>query len=128
MSTNVEKYMTKFPYTVNAELSLEQAEKMMHEHRVRHLPVLKGGQLVGILSERDIQMVETFVDVNPKQVKISEAYTPDVYTVEPSADVKKVMAQMAEHKYGCALVVHDHKLQGVFTWIDALKAAASLIP
>lgn len=128
MSVPVGQFMSQFPYTVNAEATLEQAEQMMHEHRVRHLPVLSGGQLVGILSERDIQMVETFVDVNPKKVKVSEAFSPEVYAVDKNTDIRTVMAQMSQHKYGCALVMNNNRLEGILSWVDALRAAAQLIP
>lgn len=127
MPTTVGKFMTQLPHTVGFDATLETAEKMMHEYRVRHLPVLKGGTLVGILSERDIQMVETFVDVDPKKVLVSEAFTPQPFIVEPDANISTVMKQMAEHKYGCALVVRGEKLEGIFSWIDALRAGAELI-
>lgn len=127
MSHSVQKYMTPFPHTVGSDATLEVAERMMHEHRVRHLPVLHGGKLVGILSERDIQMVETFSDVDPKKVKVEEAFTPEPFFVGPEESLSKVMQQMADHKYGCALVVKDGKLHGIFSWIDALRAGAEII-
>lgn len=123
----IEKYMTTAPHTIGAEQSLAKAEVMMNELRIRHLPVLSGGKLVGILSDRDVKLVESFKDVDPETVKISEAFTSDVYMVSPKAPLGEVCAEMALHKYGSVLVVDNHKLVGIFTWVDALEAFNELL-
>ncbi|MDG0816330.1 CBS domain-containing protein [Bdellovibrio svalbardensis] len=123
----IEKYMTTAPHTIGSEQSLAKAEKMMADLRIRHLPVLNAGKLVGILSDRDVKLVESFKDVNPEEVKISEAFTPDVYMVSPKAPLGEVCAEMALHKYGSVLVVDNHKLVGIFTWVDALEAFNELL-
>jgi acetoin utilization protein AcuB len=118
----VQKFMTVQPHTIGADQSLAKAEKMMSELRIRHLPVLEGGKLVGILSDRDLRLVESFKDVDPEKVTVGEAYTPDPYVTAPSTPLGDVCREMAAHKYGCALVVDNHKLVGIFTWVDALHA------
>lgn len=124
---NVGKYMTTFPHTIGSDQSLSKAEKMMHEYRVRHLPVLEHGKLVGILTDRDIQLVETFKDVDPEKVKVSEAFSPDPYITNPNAQLDEVCAHMAQKKYSCVLIEDNHKLVGIFTWIDALNAMSELM-
>lgn len=124
---SIQKYMTVLPHTIGADQTLAQAEKMMAQYRVRHLPVLDGGKLVGILTDRDIRLVETFKDVEPDKVKVDEAYTPDPYVTTPNASLSDVCAEMAQHKYGCVLIEDNHKLVGIFTWIDALKAMHELM-
>lgn len=123
----IQKYMTTLPRTIGADQSLEKAEKMMSELRVRHLPVLEGGKIVGILSDRDVRLVESFGDVDPREVTVSEAYSPDPYITTPEASLADVCAEMAAHKYGCALVCDNNKLVGIFTWIDALNAMNELL-
>lgn len=123
----IEKFMTAFPHTIGSDQPLEKAEKMMNEFNIRHLPVLKAGKLVGILSQRDIQLVETFKDVDPRRVTVEEALSPDPYITSPQAKLSDVCREMAEHKYGCALVVDNKKLVGIFTWIDALLAMNQLL-
>lgn len=123
----ISKYMTVVPQTIGAEQSLAKAEKMMSEFRVRHLPVLHAGKLVGILSDRDVRLVETFRDVDPEKVSVEEAYSPDPYITSPNASLAEVCAKMAAHKYGCALVCDNQKLVGIFTWIDALNAFNELL-
>lgn len=123
----IEKFMTTAPHTIGSDQSLAKAEKMMNEYQIRHLPVLEAGKLVGILSDRDVKMVESFKDVNPETVAISEACNEDVYMVSPKAPLNEVCAEMAMHKYGSVLVVDNHKLVGIFTWVDALKAFNELL-
>lgn len=123
----LQKYMTVMPHTIGADTTLDKAEAMMREYRIRHLPVLDGGRLVGIISDRDVKMVETFPDVDPKAVKVSDAFTPDPYITKPDALLSEVCAEMASHKYGCVLVTDNNKLVGIFTWVDALKAMNELL-
>jgi acetoin utilization protein AcuB len=118
----ISKYMTNFPHTIGADQTLAKAEEMMGEYRVRHLPVLKGGKLVGILSDRDVRLVESFRDVLPKVVTVDEAYSPEPFITSPDSPFQEVCAEMAAHKYGCAIVCDKHKLVGIFTWVDALRA------
>lgn len=123
----VRDYMTIMPHTIGADQSLAKAQKMMREHQIRHLPVLDGGQLVGVLSERDIRLVESLQNVNLEEVGVSEAYTPEPYVTSSDAGLDEVCQMMVQHKYGCALVMDDHKLTGIFTWIDALSAIDQIL-
>ena len=123
----VQKYMTVLPHTIGADQSLEKAEKMMAEFRVRHLPVLDGGKLVGIVTDRDIKLVETFRDVDAAKVKVAEAYSSDPYVTSPGASLVEVCREMAANKFGCALVCDNRKLVGIFTWVDALNAMSDLM-
>lgn len=121
------KYMTTVPHTIGADQNLTKAGKLMGELRVRHLPVLQGGRLVGILSDRDVRLVESFRDVDPDKVLVEEAFTPDPYVVTPQASLSEVCSEMSRNKYGCVLVCDNHKLVGIFTWIDALNAFEELL-
>lgn len=123
----VQKYMTMLPHTIGVDQPLAKAEEMMRRYRVRHLPVLDGGKLVGILSDRDIKLVETLKEVDPQEETVAETYTPDPYMTTPTASLSDVCAQMAEHKYGCVLVCDNYKLVGIFTWVDALRAFSELM-
>lgn len=118
----VRKYMSESLHSIGVEQTLTAAHELMRQHAVRHLPVLHGGRLVGLLSLRDLHLVETLPDVDPDQVKIEDAMSADPYTVAPDADLKAVAAYMAEHKLGSAVVMDGNKVVGVFTTVDALRA------
>lgn len=124
----IEKYMTSFPHTVGRDQPLEVAENMMREFGVRHLPVLDGGKLVGVITDRDIKMVESFKDVDHKRTIVEEAMTQEPYFVNPDSSMQKVCKEMADRKYGCALVVDkENKLKGIFSWVDGFRALSELL-
>jgi acetoin utilization protein AcuB len=123
----VRDYMSSSPITVGQTQSLAAAHRLMRENGIRHLPVLEGGELVGILSQRDLHLVETLRDVDPATVLVEEAMTPDPYTVGPRVHLTTVMRHMAEHRQGSAVVIDGGKVVGVFTTVDALRAAADLL-
>lgn len=119
--------MTTSPYSVGSEQKLSQAHKLMREHAIRHLPVLHGGKLVGVLSDRDLHLIETLRDVDPDKVLVEEAMSPTVYAVSPQTPLDEVVREMAHHKYGCAIVVDAGKVIGVFTTIDAMRVFAEML-
>jgi len=123
----IQKYMTTMPHTVGAEQTLTKAEGFMREYKIRHLPVLKGGKLVGILTDRDIALVESLSGVDPKKITVDEAFSPEPYFTTPDAKLDEVVSIMAEKKYGCVLVQDNKKLVGIFTWVDALNAMSELL-
>lgn len=124
---SVQKYMSYTPKSIGFDQTIAQASEFMRKLHLRHLPVLKGGELVGVLTDRDIKLILGFKDVDPTVLKVEEAYTPEPYCTRPDAPLNEVVAQMAEKKYGCALVVDNGKLVGIFTEIDAYKALSELL-
>jgi acetoin utilization protein AcuB len=120
--------MTTTLHTVNAEQNLKFALDRMQEHNIRHLPVLKGGKLIGILSERDIRFLESYEKIAPEQLIIEEAFTEGAYTVGPSTSLREVCADMSMKKISSALVLNQGELVGIFTWIDALKIIGDIRP
>lgn len=118
--------MTPTPHTISAEQNLVFAQEKMNKLGVRHLPVLKGGKLIGILSDRDIKFIESFDGMKAEEIEVEDACTYDPYIVESKTPLKEVTAVMSDKKYGCVLVKDNGKLVGIFTWIDALKVLSSL--
>lgn len=127
MKSSIETFMTPMPKSIGYDQTLAQARDYMRKLKLRHLPVLKGGHLVGILSDRDLKFILQFEDVDPLKVTVEEASTPEPYTVNPSTPVNEVVSHMAEKKYGCALVVDQNKVVGIFTEVDAYKLLSKLL-
>jgi len=120
----ISKYMTAAPFTIGKDDTLAKALESMREHHIRHLPVVHGGKLVGLLSDRDLKLLRTLRGVDPNSQTVEDAMTPGVYAVQAPTPLDKVAAEMAEHKYGSAVVLEGEKIAGIFTTVDALVALA----
>jgi acetoin utilization protein AcuB len=123
----IRELMTLQPHTIGREQPMSVAHRMMREHRIRHLPVLQGGKLVGVLSDRDLNLVETLREVDPSRVLVEDAMSADPYAVSPDTPLDVVVSAMAEHKYGCAVVLQNAKVIGIFTTVDACRALARFL-
>lgn len=123
----IEKYMTPTPHTIGKDQPLTVAHHKMREHHVRHLPVLDGGALVGVLTERDVSLVTSMKNLDTAVMTVEDAMTPVVYTARPDTPLDEVAKEMAEHRYGSAVIAsRDNKVVGVFTTVDACRALAEL--
>jgi len=90
----VQEYMTTSPHTIGEDQPMAVAHRMMREFHIRHLPVLRGAKIVGLVSDRDLHMVETLKDVDPRTVLVSEAMSQDPYLVSPDTALDEVVATM----------------------------------
>ena len=124
----VGQYMTSSPHWIGADHSLSEARIMMREHRIRHLPVLRGAELVGIVSERDLGLIEACPTFERRRVPVEEAMTPTPFTASPVTPLHEVARVMAERKCGSAVVVDGGAVVGVFTTTDAAEGLGRYTP
>jgi acetoin utilization protein AcuB len=124
---SVRKYMTAKPHSIGQDQTMAAAHRIMREHRFRHLPVLSSGKLVGVVSDRDLNLIETLRDVDPAAVTVEDAMMTEVYTTAPDTPLDEVVSTMADHKYGCAIVLERGKLVGILTTVDACRAFAEML-
>jgi acetoin utilization protein AcuB len=99
----------------------------MHEHHIRHLPVLNGGRLVGMITERDIALVEGLKGVDVEALTVEEAMSTQTYSVSPDAPLDEIAREMASKKFGSAVVEQNHKIVGIITTVDICQALADLL-
>ena len=123
----IQKFMTTSPHSIGADQTLSVAHEMMRAHAIRHLPVLSGGKLVGILSDRDLRLVESLKGVDPNTLSVDEAMAPTVYSVGPDTPLDEVVSTMATKKYGSAVVMQNNKVVGIFTTVDLCRSFAELL-
>lgn len=122
------RYMARQPWTIRKDATLAQAHTIMRAHAIRHLPVLDGGKLVGIVSERDLHLVETLPGGDPSKVTVEEAMVCDVHVVAANDPVDVVVDHMAEHKQGSAVVIDRRgTVEGIFTTTDALRVLGDVL-
>ncbi|TLD41629.1 MAG: Inosine-5'-monophosphate dehydrogenase [Candidatus Jettenia ecosi] len=116
--------------TLNADAKLGFANDIMYLGRIRHLPVMKGEDIVGILSQRDLYRASlTSILTNWREnkefldsIKVSEVMTKNVTTVSPDTTVEEAAKIMIDKKVGCLPVVKDrNKLIGLITETDVLQ-------
>jgi acetoin utilization protein AcuB len=123
----IRRHMSVSVHAVTSRHTLAEAHQVMRERGVRHLPVVDEGRLVGVVSQRDLYLLETLKGVDPGTETVREAMAPDPYAVPPDAPLEAVAAAMAENKYGSAVVVDRGAVIGLFTTVDALRALAAVV-
>jgi acetoin utilization protein AcuB len=123
----IRQFMTPSPHSVTRDQTLAHAQERMRALGARHLPVLEGGKLVGILEQRAASFVESLRDVDAATLQVEVAMSVDVYVVHPDTPLTEVANSMAEHKYGCAVIVDETHVVGIFTTVDALRALIAVV-
>ncbi len=116
--------------TLNADSKLGFANDIMYLGRIRHLPVVKGETIAGILTQRDLYRASlTSILTNWKEnkefldsIKVSEVMTKNVITVSPDATIEEAAQIMIDKKVGGLPVVKEkNKLVGLITETDVLQ-------
>ena len=126
-SPRVGRYMSICPFSVGMDQPLIHAHELMKEHQIRHLPVLDGDKLAGVISERDLYLCEILDAANPEETPVRMVMTTDVYAAPPHAPLDEVAREMAMHEYGSTVIVDQGKVVGVFTAVDAMAALSAIL-
>lgn len=133
-----EDLMTRDPMTAEPNTTIGEAIQMMRELDVRHLPVVQSGELIGMLSDRDLRGV-SFVDVMEDtdltalrrrlDGAVSEVMNSDLLQVTVETEVAEIVELMLEHRIGAIPVVEtgSNELIGIVSYIDVLRAAADAL-
>ncbi len=124
---SISSVMHPFPHTIGVDQPLRVALDMLLEHEIRHLPVCERGKLCGILSDRDIEFALRVDKAEPTEILVKDCYTPNPYAVTSQTPVGEVARRMAYEHIGCALVVHDEHVIGIFTTVDACRVLAEVL-
>lgn len=127
MTLSIRDVMTKSPHTIGISLTLADAKRVMDQYGIRHLPVLEGGALVGLVSDRDVQMISALSQLDVRDVTVEEAMSQVPFTVSPGTSLLTAVRHMAKKKLGSAVVVENDKVVGVFTTTDGMRVLADLL-
>ena len=123
----VSRFMTANPVSVTSSCRLSEAHALMRVMRFRHLPVVDQGELVGVLSDRDIHLQNSMSGGSEDDLTVGDAMTPGPLSFRASYPVRDVADRMAQLRCGSAMVVSDDgKLVGIFTTVDACRALVLL--
>jgi acetoin utilization protein AcuB len=124
MQPTIEQFMTRQVHTIRGGAKLSEAHELMRDHHIRHLPVLEGGRLVGLVSDRDLHLIETLGAGTSNEITVEEAMSQDVLVVAPNEPLGEVAQKMGSRKAGSAVVVLGERVLGIFTTMDALRVLA----
>jgi len=124
----VKEVMNRNVKTVRPEDTVKDAAKIMNEHRIGALVVVSGtGEVVGILTERDILTDVVATGKSADDVKVSEIMTPNIITITPDKTLEEAADVMTENKIKKLPVVHEGRLVGIITASDLIAYEKDLI-
>ena len=126
---SIKTVMTPFPYSIEPQASVDEAQKLMADHGIHHLPVTNNGELTGMISRGDINLILSKKSsiAKTKQLKVRDIMLEETYTVDLSERLDSVLHRMAEHHLRSVVVTRKGKLVGIFTQIDACAAFAEFL-
>ncbi len=124
--------MTRELVTVGPETTAAEALALCRENRIRHLPVLEGGRLVGVISDRDLRAATPALGDPARaealqRVRVAGEMTRDAVTARPEDPIEDAAMAMYERKIGCLPVIDGEDLVGVVTSSDVLRALVRLV-
>lgn len=114
MNFTLEQVMTEFPHTIQAHESAERAHALLIDYGVRHLPVEVDDKIIGVLSDRDVNLALSLHGGTAKVSVLSLCSKP-AYMVTKDEPITLVLRTMAEQRYGCVLVADQGRLVGIAT-------------
>lgn len=127
------KWMTKEVLTVGGATGIGAAAELMKARNIRHLPVMEGERLIGIVSDRDLRQAmppgALSLDVHKvgyllDKVLVRDVMTKQVVGVSPDVSIAKAADLMVRNKIGCLPVLEGEALVGMITESDILRAVA----
>lgn len=127
----IAKIMSDNVITLNSTDDLTTAEELFKLHQIRHIPVVQGQKVIGMLSHTDLMRVsyaetveeyETEVDVVLNSTfTIEQVMTKNVVTVQAKDTIREVAEILSEREFHALPVVSDTELVGIVTTTDLIK-------
>ncbi len=111
-------------YTALVDQSLEATYRFMQTEKVRHLPVLQDGQLVGVITDRDLRYATSRLHERPFEPgdRVGNVMSTPPITIGPLEPVEEAARLMRQHAIGCLPVLDAGNLAGIVTGTDLLDA------
>ena len=132
----VRNYMTSDPLSVSPDTSYPDAIGLMRKHKIRRLPVMKKGKLVGVVVEKDLlsnhPSPATTLSIHEmygllERLQVKQIMSSPVVTATPTCPMEAAAGIMIEHKIGCLPVMDGDKLVGIITETDIFKAFVNVL-
>lgn len=134
----VKDYMTRHPILIPPETAATEAQRLMTENSIRHLPVVGDGKrLLGLITGQrlslkpdtlgslDVWEITRYVsDLSVEQLMLD---VDEVHTIEPERTIERAARSMSEHKIGCLPVIEEEIVVGILSEIDMLRALQDML-
>ncbi|MEM6732877.1 MAG: CBS domain-containing protein [Myxococcota bacterium] len=118
--------MTPFPHHIDWDAKAGEASRLMNDLEIRHLPVVSGTRIVGLLSRRELD-VAALLGGLMESLSVKDLCVTQPYVVDASERLDNVVEQMSERRIGSAIVVRDDKLIGILTTTDVCRILAETL-
>ena len=134
--THVRDVMSSEVVTLVAGDHLDLASDIMTLGRIRHMPVVSGDHLVGILTQRDLfrGAISSVLTLRPSaerswmaKIRVEEVMTREVFTARPDWTIRRAVDLMLDKKIGCLPVVENDQLIGILSESDCLHLLARML-
>lgn len=113
MAQTLEQIMTKNVVSVNPQQSIAQAAQLMSQYNIGSVPVIQNGQVMGILTDRDISLRATSKGLDPNTTKVNSIMSTNLVTGTPQMDVHEAAGLMKEKQIRRLPVVENNQLSGI---------------
>lgn len=124
----VEEFTTPDPVTVNESMAIDGLLRLMDQHGIRHLPVMRDNAVVGIISDRDARLVSGLTSDEKRHVCAADIMVANPITVSAITPLDEVAYLMSDKKVGSVIVNEENgSFLGIFTASDALNALIEIV-
>ena len=133
----VEDVMSRSVVTLTPDHTLREAIELLQSKRIRHLPVVGGSKVVGIVTDRDVKRATpsllSGIDRSGyervlEKTTVAQFMTREPLTVTPKSKLKAAVKIFLERKVGALPVVEEGRLVGILTDVDVLRVVHDLLP
>jgi CBS domain-containing protein len=122
-STTVKDVMTSAPTSIASDVFVVEAARRMLSEDVGSLPVVKGDELVGMITDRDIVLQVVAKDLDPHKVTVTDVASERPITAEPDEPLDAALQRMAKEQVRRLPVVTDGRLVGILAQADIARTA-----
>jgi acetoin utilization protein AcuB len=128
----IERWMKRHPQTAKPRDSIAHAREVMEKHRINQLPVVTNGQLVGIVTDRDLRdaypsaLAPAERSPLPKETPVEDVMTQNALSLGPKDTVEHAARLMRKERIGAVPIIEGKQLVGILTRSDVLEAFLSL--
>ena len=130
-NTPISKIMTTNVISLTLNNSLLDAEQLFKSYKIRHIPVVKNKDIIGILSLTDLQRI-SFVDVYGEgelqtegtlygMLDVAQVMVKNPIQIMSTKTIKEVAQILSKHEFHALPIVEDHELIGIVTTTDLLN-------